>query len=439
MNVLGFLFAAVTVGMLFGLQRRWAPLALLIGTTYISLEQQLQIGPFHLPVVRLLIAFGLVRVLMKGERVFGGINLLDRIMFLWAAWAICSLIFHKSSIVVFRLGVVYDILGSYLLFRIFIRGITDLDFIFKMVGILLVPLAVLMVVEKLRGQNPFGYIGFGQPIPELRKGYFRAQGAFGHSILAGNVGAVCLPMGIALWNQRYKLAPLLTAAAFAIVLASGSSGPVMTAFTVLLGLAFWKIKGHLRVVRWLGLAALFGLNCIMNDPVYFLIARIDIAGGSTGYFRSQLIRSTIEHFTEWWLAGTDYTRHWMATGIPANADHTDMTNYYIQMGVWGGVALVLLFVAMLWAGFSRVGKVLRFNSNLSHEQQFLVWTLGCILFGHATTFVSISYFDQTIVYLCLAVACIGSIGVLEQVESAVLINKPGEGLRDSLASNCPSV
>ena len=53
----------------------------------------------------------------------------------------------------------------------------------------------------------------------------------------------------------------------------------------------------------------------MEDPIYFLMARIDISGGSQGYFRAQLIRSLIDHLSEWWLAGKDYTRHWMASGI----------------------------------------------------------------------------------------------------------------------------
>jgi hypothetical protein len=150
----------------------------------------------------------------------------------------------------------------------------------------------------------------------------------------------------------------------------------------------------------------------MKDPPYFLLARIDITGGSTGYFRAQLIKSTIEHFNEWWLAGTDFTRHWMPSGIPANGEHTDMTNYYIQMGVWGGLLLMLLFISLLVAGFNRIGKALQANKNAPADRQFLIWTLGAILFGHVTTFVSISYFDQTVVFLYLALACIGSLQIL---------------------------
>ena len=148
-------------------------------------------------------------------------------------------------------------------------------------------------------------------------------------------------MAIHLWRENRKLALIGLAATGGIVFASGSSGPVMTTLSVLFALALWRIRGHLRVVRWFVVIFLIILNFIMNDPVYFLMARIDITGGSTGYFRAQLIRSAIEHLNEWWLAGTDYTRHWMVTGVAASADHTDITNHYLAMGVVGGLPLIL--------------------------------------------------------------------------------------------------
>ncbi len=240
-------------------------------------------------------------------------------------------------------------------------------------------------------------------------GHFRAQGAFGHAILAGTVGGVSLPMGVYFWRRDRVLALTGIVATLAIVFASGSSGPIMATLSVSVALALWKVRGHLAAIRWAAVGVFVALSFIMKDPPYFLLARIDITGGSTGYFRARLIESTIQHFNEWWLAGTDYTRHWMASGILANGDHTDMTNYFIQMGVWGGLLQMLLFMGLLYIAFVRIGKALKVNKEAPAEQQFLIWTLGSILFGHVTTFVSISYFDQTVVYLYLTLACIGSL------------------------------
>jgi hypothetical protein len=414
MNFFGFVFTIVTLVMLLRLPRNRAVLPFLMVTTWISLDQQINIG-LHLPVLRILIAVGLLRVLAKGERMAGGVNSLDRMMLLWAIVSVCSLVFHKSSVVIFRCGCLYDFVGTYYLFRVFIQGSEDIRTVFKMFCIILLPTCATMLVEKLVGINPLAFIGFGDAYVTVTNGHFRASGPFAHPILAGTAGATCVPMAVYLWRRDRKLALAGLVATFGIVFASGSSGPIMTALSVLAAMLLWKIRGHLRLIRWSAAFAVFVLSFLMKDPVYFLLARIDITGGSTGYFRAQLIRSTIEHLNEWWFAGTDYTRHWMLTGIVANPDHTDMTNYYIQMGVWGGLLLMVVFMGILFVGFARVGRALQANKNSSPQQRFLIWTLGAILFGHVTTFFSISYFDQTIVLLCLSLAFIGSLQLLQRI------------------------
>jgi hypothetical protein len=147
----------------------------------------------------------------------------------------------------------------------------------------------------------------------------------------------------------------------------------------------------------------------MNDPVYFLLARIDITGGSTGWHRAELIQSAFAHLGEWWAVGTDRTRHWMPTGIHANERHTDITNFYLQMGVWGGLPLLFLFLSNLWVAFAAVGRWLQSNKAAAAKTRFLAWTIGSILFGHATNFFSISYFDQSVVLLYLLFAFCGSL------------------------------
>ncbi len=137
----------------------------------------------------------------------------------------------------------------------------------------------------------------------------------------------------------------------------------------------------------------------MKAPVYYLMARVDLTGSSTGWHRAYLIESAINHLGEWWFAGTDYTRDWMPTGVLWNSNQTDITNHYLHMGVQGGLPLMLLFMAVLAACFAAVGNGMWRNRHGPIERQFVIWTLGAILFAHAVTFLSISYFDQTNVYL----------------------------------------
>jgi hypothetical protein len=423
MNFFGILFTFVTSTWLLRASRSWAVLPLL-GAVYITRMQVLEIGPMHFPVMRVLIAVGLLRAMINGERMSGGMNSLDRIVRLWTIWNICSIAFHRSDVLIFRLGVLYDTLGYYYLFRVFIRGIEEIRTVFKMVCILLLPLAATMLVEKLQGINPLSWIGFGPTEVAATNGHFRAQGAFAHPILAGTVGAVCLPMALYFWRENRKLALTGLVATLGIVFASGSSGPIVTTFTVMAGVVLWLVRGQMRTIRWLAVFLVIALSFLMNAPVYYLMARIDITGGSTGYFRARLIQSAIEHLSEWWFAGTDYTRHWMETGILANSNHTDITNYYLVMGVSGGLPLMLLFIGILVVAFVRIGKALRVSQGAPLNQQFLMWALGCILFGHATTFMSIPYFDQTIVFLCLSLACIGSLRIAQRPAFPVLSGGP---------------
>jgi hypothetical protein len=99
----------------------------------------------------------------------------------------------------------------------------------------------------------------------------------------------------------------------------------------------------------------------------------------------------------------------MPTGVSWSAEHTDITNYYLKMGVWGGLPLMLLFIVILAKGFSFVGQTLRKSADLPRESQFMVWALGASLFAHAATFISVSYFDQSFVFIYLTLAAISSV------------------------------
>ncbi len=72
---------------------------------------------------------------------------------------------------------------------------------------------------------------------------------------------------------------------------------------------------------------------------------------------------------------------------------------------------MVLFMWLIVVAFLRISKALRASQGAPLSSQFIIWTLGAILFGHATAFWSISYFDQTIVFLCLVFACIGSLRI----------------------------
>ncbi|MCI0591399.1 MAG: hypothetical protein L0Y67_07350 [Gammaproteobacteria bacterium] len=413
MNAIGIGFTLVIGVFLSTLPRRFAAIPLLIGAAYMTRGQVLEVGPASFTVIRILVTVGIFRVLIKGERIANGINRVDRMLILWAVLLIVSSVFHTSDAWVLRTGMVWTDLGCYFLFRIFVQDADDVRHIFKVLCVILIPVAVLMLMEKLTGNNYFAALGGVNAVAALRDGHFRAQGPFAHAILAGTVGATCFPMALYLWKSHRKHALAGLFAAAGIVFASTSSGPIMMVLFILFGLALWKVRERLRVIRWLSLITVIALNAIMKDPVYYLMARIDLGGGSKGWHRARLIQSSIENLNEWWLGGTDYTRHWMPTGIHANAIHTDITNHVLGMGVMGGLPLMFLFIMTLVAAFCAVGRALRENESASIEHLFLIWTLGAILFGHVMNFFSISLFDQSVVFFYLVLAAIGAVQVVK--------------------------
>jgi hypothetical protein len=375
-----------------------------------TIGQAIQVGPFHFTIIRILIAAGLARVLIRGERLAGGMNGLDELMLVWSFWALVSSVFHKdpSAAFVFRLGLVYNACGIYFLLRVFSRTLDDVKELCIFTAILLLPVAAEMLYEKVAFHNLFSALGGVPETPQIRNGTIRAFGSFTHPILAGTVGAACLPLMIGLWQHHRKIAFAGIAACCSMIFASASSGPAMSAMAAIAAVFMWRYRHQMRLVRWLAVIGYIGLELVMKSHAYSIIWRFDIAGGSTGYHRVALIDSALNHLNEWWLAGTDFTSHWMPTGVSWSPDHTDITNEYLNMGVIGGLPLMFLFIALLAKGFSFVGQTLEQASDLPADSRFMLWAVGSALFAHAVTFISVSYFDQSFLFIYLTLAAIGS-------------------------------
>ena len=218
---------------------------------------------------------------------------------------------------------------------------------------------------------------------------------------------------VALWKSYRKTAVLGIGACFTMILTAGSTGPLMSAVFAIAGLLMWRWRHHMRLVRWMAVLGYVALDVVMNAPAYYLLARVDLTGSSTSWHRAALIESAIAHLPEWWLVGTSSTRHWMPYGVTWSASQSDITNHYLRMGVDGGLPLMLSFIAVLAMGFARVGHLVRRVAGPTSAPPFLPWALGASLFAHATTFVSVSYFDQSVVFLYVTLATIGSMATQE--------------------------
>lgn len=408
MSPIGILFSLACAVALLVLPRRWAPLSLLLGACYMTLGQGVEIGPFRFYILRMLILVGLARVIARRERPAGGFVLVDWLMLGLGTWALCSSAFHKNpnDMLVNDMGFAYNALGIYFLIRCFTQSREEIVGLIVMTGIVLVPVGLEMFHEQLTHHNLFALFGGVEDSPAIRGGRLRSQGPFAHAILAGTAGAVCAPLMIGIWRKHPLAARAGLAACLLMVVTSASSGPVASLLCASFALVFWRWRHLTPKLRVAAVVTYLLLDLVMKAPAYYLLARIDIVSGSTGWHRAALIEASIKHFSDWWFAGTDYTRDWMPYGVSWSEDYADITNYYLALGIRGGIALMSVFVFILWSAFRYVGQTL---ADAPREDGFLIWSLGASLFAHATSSVSISYFDQSFIFVYLDLAVITSL------------------------------
>jgi hypothetical protein len=413
MNAIALVFFLVNAGLLLALPRRWAPVPLLIGCCYMTTGQGVELGPISLPVIRMLLAVGLLRVVVRGERAAGGANKMDWLVIAFGGWTLFASFFHDGVDAgpLYASGVVFNIALVYYLTRVFCRTTDELVGLIKIIALILVPVAIEMLMEKATGKNLFAELfgGTGSEVVE-RDGRLRARGPFRHAILAGTVGAACFPLMLGIRRQAPWVARLGLLATFLMVVLSASSGPVMSWLFALVAVGFWYFRRWARYlpVAFLGFYLLMEL--LMNKPAYHLMARIDLAGGSTGWHRAALIDSAIRYLSDWWLFGTDFTRHWMPTGITYSPNHTDITNYYLGFGVLAGLPAMLLVLVIVGLAFRWMERaaVRAPKDLLARPDRWLIWCVGAALFAHATAALSVPYFDQSFVFFWFTVAVISS-------------------------------
>ncbi len=377
----------------FLLPKRLAFLPLLIAACHLgNIEIAANITP-----CRLMIVLGLVKAIASGEFKWSSSNRIDLLFLTFSCIAIIVSFVPRLDIpspFKQNLGLILNAFGSYLYGRAFLSGPNAVQSFARALSIILLPLAIFLTIEHTTRQNTYKMLGARSAQSVVREGKNRAAGPFQHPILAGTMGAVSFPFMIFLWKRDRKRALLGLGSSLAIVYASSSSGPLAALMLSMLCCLAWKYRQHITRIHKLSWVTIVILHLISTRGIWYLMARIDLTGGSTGYHRARLIDSAMGSFGRWWLAGTDYTRDWMFSGVSWSDRHTDLTNYYIHLGVIGGLGLMLTFIAIQFNCFTQIGKELKRSQYANSFNNQSLWFSGCALLSHSVGMVSISYFDQ---------------------------------------------
>ncbi|MGB7582215.1 MAG: hypothetical protein WBL85_07220 [Sedimentisphaerales bacterium] len=405
------LMAVVVLGIcVLLLPRRWSVLPLLIMACFIPSAQRIIIAGLNFDFLRIMVLFGVMRLILHNEHLAFVWKPLDTIMVLWVCSAMLIYSLHQGtfSAVINRLGFGFDAFGMYFLFRCLIRNWEDIDRLVIGGIIISIPVAAFFLFERSTGRNIFSIFGGVSAITVIREGRLRCQGAFSHEILAGCFWASLMPLFAAYWwkgtrERVWAVVGLITTSI--VVICCASSTPVMGVIAGMIGGGMFWLRRHMRLIRWAIVLTLVGLHMVMQAPVWHLVSRVSAVGGSTGWHRYNLINQAIINFSDWWLTGcSGYTV--LSWGVHAG----DITNQYILEGVRGGFLTFCLFIVVIVIAFREVGKLWRLQSQHPYCLA-LSWAMGVSLFVHCMNFIGVSYFGQIHIVWYLILAMIGSMSI----------------------------
>lgn len=392
--------AGLAVVLIFVLPRKYAVAPLLFLSILSPLGQRIMVGPFHFQIFRVLLSFALIRLLWEKYGSGGGspkirVNAIDKAVILYSLVCIVcyTLLWQDSSAFFDEVGKAYNVLGFYFFFRFFIRDRTDVEWTIKVLAFTALPIAAVMVNEQITGRNILAVFGGVPEFTAIRDGYLRSQGPFTVYLTAGAFGATLLPLFLCLWLKKGSrtVALLGIVAALTITVTSRTSTAISACLASVIAIAVWSLRNKMRAVRWGIVLTLVAMHLLMKAPVWALLARVDIVGGSTGWHRFKIVDNCIHHFWDWWLFGSN--NYWTWDG---GDDMWDLANQYVATAESTGLMSLVFFMATIVYCYKYIGKARKAVRGRSRQEWFY-WLLGVALFSNLVAFVGISYSDQTFI------------------------------------------
>lgn len=405
----------ITIVVVLWRPRKYAIVALLPCIFLVPRGQEIMVAGAHLYVRLILVLVGFIRVAKDKFRIAGGLNSVDKIFIVWVAYRVfAATVTNWPGGTMENMAFLLQALCGYFLLRYLIRDEDDIARAARVLAIIAFLLGLCMAYEYVTSVNVFGvYLGGVPTTPIMRDGHARAQASFGVSILAGCFGATLLPLFVWLWRKGNRLPAVVGVIGSTLMtLTTRSSTPLLAYVAGILALLLWPVRRTMKAVRWGIAIMLVVLAMVMNAPVWFVIAHINVIGGSGGYDRAFLIDTCIRHFKDWWLIGTNQNGNW-------GYDMWDMSNQFVAEAETGGLIALICFIAMITKCFSRLGTM---RKQVRPEKRWLLWCLGAVMLAHIFAYFGVAYWDQTQIwwFTTLAMICaVTSLPAVAKTEEAV--------------------
>jgi hypothetical protein len=132
----------------------------------------------------------------------------------------------------------------------------------------------------------------------------------------------------------------------------------------------------------------------MHGPVWSLIEKIDLTGGSSSYHRYMLVDNCIRHFGDWWLLGSKNYPDWGFVMF-------DVCNQFILVALRGGLVTLVIYIAIYKRSFEAIGEARKRVAG-DRRQEWFLWCLGSALFATVVSSFGIYY----IFYLMACLFCL---------------------------------
>lgn len=399
---------ALILFLLLWLPRVQVTFPLVVLLCFVPYTQRFYLGGVNLDFMRVVCLVGWVRVWWRREKWEGAFTALDKLILLHAVVSIgaAGLLFQTGQAVLLATARAFTQAGFYFLIRRWVRNWDDIARLARYFGLALIPLSVLFVFEWITRSSPFAQVYPDLLLTQAREGRYRCLGAFPHAILAGAFMACLLPLLAERYWERDRRGLGRISAFFSVVSSlfiiqtTASSTPLLAVGASVFGFLMFPFRALAPFLPAMAALSALTLHQVMKKPVWSLVSRVSLVGGSTAYYRFLLIDAAIKHFPEWWLYGLRSTDHW-GPGL------FDLTNQYIFEGVNGGLGRLLAFLAILFAAFRSLERKLRLEQG-DRLASRRTWSLWVMLFAHCVVFLGVSYYGQSTQFLFLTFAIIGS-------------------------------
>jgi hypothetical protein len=394
----------IAILLILTLPRKKAIVPFLLACFTIPLAQVVLVGPLHFPVLRILILAGLARTAAQGgptskRRFPGGFNRLDKVVVLWTVVSLVAnfLQWMDPQSLIKLIGDFLDTLGSYLVVRFLIPDRETVRRTIEVLALICVIQGVCMMSEQSTHRNVFASWGAYQPT--MRNGHLRSEGVMG-TLYAGTFAGVVIPLFLWLRTEKKfeKTAVAGLVGATAMVMASHASTAWLAYGSGLVGLCFWPLRKRMQFVRYGIVATLVVLHLSMNGPVWSLIEKIDLTGGSSSFHRYMLVDNCIRHFDQWWLLGFRYPGTW-------GFDMWDLCNQFVAVALGGGLVGLSIYIAIYSRGFAAIGNA-RKQVNGDHRYEWFLWAFGSTLFANVVASFGINYLLPLLLLFFPLLACI---------------------------------